>query len=181
MRHSRAIFVGFILTSTLSVLSCKPVTKYAGETRKPAESLALQEEGESAQHTLSAVPAGATIKGSFTIWSEPAKPLVGEAYKVFIRVKLPVDLSTYAKNDLSGQLVGSDKYVQSFQGSQGSLDFPNSYGSAKQKFAFSPGSGYAELVLPIVGSPHASVEDTLTVKSVLLGEAHKVVIRSKNK
>lgn len=54
----------------------------------------------------------AVTKGSFTVWTEPEKPQVRQPYYIIIEVRLKNDTKIYRVNDLSGYVVGSDKYRQ---------------------------------------------------------------------
>jgi hypothetical protein len=54
----------------------------------------------------------AVTKGSFTAWTDPVNPKEGQRYHIIIEVKLPARVKIYRLTDLSGQVVGSDKYRQ---------------------------------------------------------------------
>lgn len=54
----------------------------------------------------------AVTRGSFTVWTEPESPNVQEPYFIIIEVMLPAETRAYRINDLSGYVVGSDKYRQ---------------------------------------------------------------------
>ncbi len=54
----------------------------------------------------------AVTKGSFTVWTEPEAPDAGQPYLIIIEVRLPSDTRAYRVNDLSGYVIGSDKYRQ---------------------------------------------------------------------
>jgi hypothetical protein len=54
----------------------------------------------------------AVTKGSFTAWAEPAEPKPGESYLIIIEVRLPDDVKRYRLADLSGEVLGSDRYRQ---------------------------------------------------------------------
>ena len=59
----------------------------------------------------------AVTKGSFTAWTIPEDPKPGESYKVVIRIKLPDRIKRrYPVKDISGMLVGTDKYRQAIPG-----------------------------------------------------------------
>ena len=54
----------------------------------------------------------AVTKGSFTVWTEPESPDVGQRYMIIIEVKMPSETRVYRVNDLSGYVIGSDNYRQ---------------------------------------------------------------------
>ena len=51
-------------------------------------------------------------KGSFTAWTEPQDPEPGRDYIIVIQIKLPSKVRRYRVSDLSGLVVGTDKYRQ---------------------------------------------------------------------
>ncbi len=73
-------------------------------------------EGEAGGGTgvLLKVPASglAVTKGSFTAFTIPAQPKPREAYSIVIEVRLKDDVRKYRVSDLSGEVRGSDTYVQ---------------------------------------------------------------------
>lgn len=54
----------------------------------------------------------AVTKGSFTVWTEPENPRANQSYYIIIEVRLKNDTRVYRINDLSGYVVGSDRYRQ---------------------------------------------------------------------
>ena len=60
------------------------------------------------------VPASglAVTKGSFTAFTIPAQPKPREAYAIVIEVRLTDNVRKYRVSDLSGEVRGSDRYVQ---------------------------------------------------------------------
>ncbi len=54
---------------------------------------------------------GAVTKGSFTVYTIPADPQPKQDYDVVIEVKLPASATNYSASDLSGCVIGTDKYV----------------------------------------------------------------------
>src|SRR5688572_11413770 len=53
---------------------------------------------------------GAIAQGSFTVWTVPQNPDPKMHYDIYIEVKLPANISSYAYDDLSGSVVGTDSY-----------------------------------------------------------------------
>lgn len=111
------------------------------------------------------VPQQAVTQGSFTVWANPPNPVEGQPYNIHVRVKLPSNVNQYARNDLSGTLVGTDGYIQPMNG----------IFSLIQPFYFVPGSGFAELVMRIPGAKRG-VNDTLKVTSRLINESQDISI-----
>ena len=71
----------------------------------------------------------AVTKGSFTAWTVPKDPKPGQDYKIVIQIKVPETVKRYRIADLSGRVIGTDKYT---------LDIPyenqfNRYGTKIQK------------------------------------------------
>jgi hypothetical protein len=62
------------------------------------------------------IPLQAVTKGSFTVWTEPEDPLPGQAYKIWIQVKLKNEIKRYPRSDLNGNIVGTDGYKDYFGG-----------------------------------------------------------------
>lgn len=60
------------------------------------------------------VPASglAVTKGSFTAFTIPAKPLPHESYSIVVEIRLTSNVRQYRVSDLSGEVRGSDNYVQ---------------------------------------------------------------------
>ena len=54
----------------------------------------------------------AVTKGSFTAWTDPARPEPGQFYQIIIEIRLPREIKRYHLADLSGDVTGSDKYRQ---------------------------------------------------------------------
>lgn len=111
-------------------------------------------------------PQEAVTKGSFTVWANPPNPKMFESYEIHVRVKLPANTFQYNRMDLSGTLYGTDGYQQTINVDDG---------LSVQRFNFTPGSGYAELIMPIPGAS-GGVSDTLTVNSRLIKESQTIKI-----
>jgi hypothetical protein len=157
--------------------SCKQSSSFSGNSSKRAAQQIPKEEPLKPQATPQYSPQpvqtqppvvvpNAIVKGSFTVWANPESPAEGQDYNIHIRVKLPSNLTSYSRSDLSGILTGTDGYSQIINGF---LTF------LKQSFVFTPGSGYAELVMPIPGAARG-VDDTLKVSSQLISESQTIVV-----
>lgn len=146
-------------------------------------------------------PANAITRGSFTVWTEPRDPQPGQSYQIFIEVRLPASLSTYAQTDLSGTIVGSDGYEQSISddnsGCNIDADLPSDKAETTDKslglkghpskkalnlagcnssfaeFVFNPGRGRLSVWVPGGGD---KVHDTINVASAVLNERQSIAI-----
>lgn len=104
-------------------------------------------------------------KGSFAAWTEPEDPTPGEDYKIVILVKLPDRLNKYRASDLSGMVIGTDRYSQSIPGPE--FLRGNSYLPVQD--------GVAQLVVKVPGADRL-VKDTIRLRSKLLNEEQDLEI-----
>jgi len=76
-------------------------------------------EAEETGHKF-AMPTGGNVvtEGSFTAWTIPEDPAPGEKYTIVIQIKLPQRIKSYRSSDLSGTVVGTDRYRQELPGLQ---------------------------------------------------------------
>jgi hypothetical protein len=126
----------------------------------------------------------AVTKGSFTAWTVPKDPKPGQDYKIVIQIKVPETVKRYRIADLSGRVIGTDKYT---------LDIPyenqfNRYGTKIQKslrsdkLEFVKRGDYARIVdsqvqvIVNVEGAKQLVQDTIEVKSRMLKEEQKLEI-----
>lgn len=70
------------------------------------------EDGSSGLSVWMPKGANAVTRGSFTAWTDPVNPDAGQAYSIIIEVKLPASYKIYRLSDLSGRVVGTDRYSQ---------------------------------------------------------------------
>lgn len=128
---------------------------------------------------------GQTVtKGSFTAWTVPKDPKPGQDYKIVIQIQVPETVKRYRIADLSGRVIGTDKYT---------LDIPyenqfNRYGTKIQKSTrsekldFVKRGDYARVVdnrvqvIVNVEGAKQLVQDTIEVKSRMLKEEQKLEI-----
>jgi hypothetical protein len=125
----------------------------------------------------------AVTKGSFTAWTVPKDPRPGQDYKIVIQIQVPETIKRYRVADLSGRVIGTDKYT---------LDIPyeiqfNRYGTKIQKtrtgdLEFVRKGDYArvvdgqvQVVVNVEGAKQL-VQDTIEVKSRMLKEEQKLEI-----
>lgn len=126
---------------------------------------------------LPATPPGAVVRGSFTVWANPPNPVQHQPYAVHIRVKLPPNIYNYSQHDLSGRLEGTDNYFQIINGAQGNYTESRPMAPPQQKFYYTPGSGYAEMVLPVPGALTSNVRDTITVSSGVANDSQILYVQ----
>jgi len=131
------------------------------------------------------MPTGGQVvrKGSFAAWTVPKDPRPGQAYDIVVQIQLPKTLRRYPISDLTGRVVGTDKYT---------LDIPyenqlNRYGTKIQKrkggpLVFAKRRDYvivvdarAQVIIHVEGAEQL-VEDTIEVRSRMLKENQKLEI-----
>jgi len=113
------------------------------------------------------LPKNTIVKGSFRVWTIPADPAPMEAYAIYIDVKLPSNTVNYSRQDLSGQVVGTDGYVQTI-GRDAGL-----WGEKFQRFESF--QGHATLIISVPGAVNL-VKDTINIHSTLLNESQNIEI-----
>jgi hypothetical protein len=119
-----------------------------------------QGEGESGDGTSMGVaalriPGHAQTKGSFSAWADPRDPKPGQKYFVVIQIRLPPNLTKYRSSDISGNVIGSDRYRQVIR-----------FKSTEQ---FPVENGTVEIRIAVPGAEKL-VRDTIRVESKLLHE-----------
>jgi hypothetical protein len=146
------------------------------------------------------LPRGAVTAGSFAAWTVPQgvdnahrpirerkgrpgepgeSPLEGEEYWIVIRIKLPANRATYSLNDLSGQVVGTDKYRQVIPDGvyvltkDGRLEKPPRHGKLDVK------NRTLDIVMRVPGAERL-VKDTIELKSKLLSETQRMTLEFSN-
>lgn len=111
------------------------------------------------------VPKGgkAVTRGSFSAWTIPADPDVGEDYQIIIQIQLPEGTKTYRARDLSGIVSGTDSYTQRLPGPLwGELPIIDNS---------------VQLAIPVPGAKRAFVTDTIRIRSRLLKERQTLQIQ----
>jgi len=142
------------------------------------------------------LPRGAVTAGSFAAWTVPQgidnngrrirerngqpgepgeSPLEGEVYFIVIRIKLPANRTTYSLSDLSGSVVGTDKYRQIIPegvfvlAKDGRLEKPSRTGKLDVK------NRSIDIVMRVPGA-EGLVKDTIELKSKLLNETQRMTL-----
>ncbi len=108
---------------------------------------------------------GVVTKGSFTAWTEPQDPKPNEDYSIVILIRLPERVNKYRVSDLSGQVIGTDRYRQSIPGAE--MLRTTTYLPVQQ--------GMAQIVVKVPGAARL-VKDTIRLKSKLLNEEQDLEI-----
>ncbi len=112
------------------------------------------------------IPEWAKTSGSMSVWTEPRDPVPRKPYDIIIDIDISKlgkeGLKSYPRGDLSGSVVGSDKYKQDFGGrkERGSLPIIDEHVRLKVRVP-------AALKL---------VRDTIRVRSELLNEDQEIKI-----
>ena len=123
-----------------------------------------------------AMPRGgnAVKQGSFSAWTVPADPRVGQDYLIVVEVQIPEDTGRYTRADLAGQLVGTDGYKVLIPDGR---EF-NGLGWKRPKRtpAFRRQGNKARIVFFVRGAHQAMVRDTIQIRSHLLDEQQKLQI-----
>lgn len=110
-------------------------------------------------------PPGAVVKGSFTVYAEPANPKPGQDYQIFVKVMLPPGAAeTYQRKDLSIQVTGTDGFTATF---------PQGGGGIGGQKNFSVSGNIATAIMLIPGA-ESNVKDTIVCKSQLLKETQQI-------
>jgi hypothetical protein len=107
---------------------------------------------------------------------EPGEsPLEGEVYFIVIRIKLPANRSTYSLSDLSGSVIGTDKYRQVIPdgvfvlAKDGRLEKPPRHGKLDVK------NRSIDIVMRVPGAERL-VKDTIELKSKILNETQRMTL-----
>jgi hypothetical protein len=106
----------------------------------------------------------AVVKGSFTVWTVPEDPNPYQDYLIIIQVRLPKNTRQYERNDLSGIVIGTDKYEQTLPG----------FGLPRGRL-LPIKDDVAQLAVPVPGAERL-VKDSITVESKLLKEKQQIEI-----
>jgi hypothetical protein len=184
MRHfSTSLFLAAILASG-TLVACKNQTQFSSRkpitaaelppppTTQPAATDSTPQTTTPAAPAAPVIPESAVTKGSFSAWTEPPSPRAMENYWIVIRVKLPSDIGEYSRNDLSGQVVGTDMYVQSLSAMPGASQIDKWKGPPENFFTF---SGGAELRIGVPGA-YTLVQDTINIRSAVLKEQQTLTL-----
>ena len=130
----------------------------------------------SGRDTQFAMPQGASVvrEGSFAAWTVPARPRVRQDYMIVVEVTLPEGTTEYLRNDLVGELKGTDGYRVLIPNGQ---EF-NGFGWRPPARAprFHRSGNVARIVFFILGSNEPLVRDTIKIQSRLLRETQQLEI-----
>lgn len=118
-------------------------------------------------------PPGAITQGNFTVWAVPPNPHPWEDYQINIRVQLPANTQGYTINDLSGNVLGTDGWVQNIRESWTSgIPMPT---PAQFQWPIPGANGTTmAMISMMVPGAAAQVQDTISVSSVLLNQSQQI-------
>jgi hypothetical protein len=177
----RGTIIFFVVLSVLP--SCKQSggNFEGGSERKSSQSQPAGPQALPPPTEPQSVPPQAVTRGSFSAWTEPARPAPNQPYFIHVRVKLPSNAVSYNYQDLSGSVVGTDDYRRGV-----GRDSLGPYGGTKlfpkinslkptqaqsDKFEFR--SGAAEIRLYVPGATRL-VRDVIQLRSDLLNEVQTI-------
>jgi hypothetical protein len=107
------------------------------------------------------IPDYSVSRGSFTAWTYPQSPMIFQDYTIIIVIRLPQMVFNYGPYDISGTVVGTDRYEQD-------LADPIS------RRTFGVYAGYARLEIGVPGAFERRVRDRITVTSAFLQETQQL-------
>lgn len=122
----------------------------------------------------------AVTKGSFTAWTIPENPAVGDWYKIVVEVRVPDRITQYRLSDLTGTVVGTDGYSRKipYDSRQIKLssyvDEDNKLQQIKSSSRVKPRDNKVQLVLRIPPASLNLTEDTIKIKSRRLRESQEL-------
>ncbi|MEZ6121574.1 MAG: hypothetical protein R3C49_00205 [Planctomycetaceae bacterium] len=122
----------------------------------------------------------AVTKGSFTVWTDPEVPSPNQFYRIIIEVRLKDGIQMYRINDLSGWVVGSDRYRQKipFDSNHPNYSFYTDENMKEVKIQGGSESikvrgNKIQLVIRVEGASRL-VQDTITISSRRLREKQEL-------
>lgn len=126
--------------------------------------------------TQFAMPRGASVvrEGSFAAWTIPARPRVRQDYMIVVEVTLPEGTTEYFRDDLVGELSGTDGYRVMIPRGQQFNGFGWQPPSRAPRFHRS--GNVARIVFFVLGSNEPLVRDTIKIQSRLLRETQRLEI-----
>lgn len=119
----------------------------------------------------------AVTKGSFTAWTIPENPAVGDWYKIIIEVRVPDRITQYRLSDLSGTVIGTDGYSRRLPYDSRwtklstYVDESNKLQEVKGSSRVKVRNNKVQLVLNIPPATINLTEDTIRIKSRRLRES----------
>lgn len=134
------------------------------------------------------LPRNAVRAGSFAAWwipiavrygevVEPGQlPRPGQAYHIYVQIRVPGGRPAFRLDDLSGEIVGTDGYRQQIpdraliHDEKGSLVKSAGRGHARVQ------QGLAVIVFRVEGAGRAGIRDTISIRSRTLGEEQQLTL-----
>ena len=141
-----------------------------------------QDSGAVGQSVFFRIPKSglAVTKGSFTAWTEPANPGPGELYQIIIEIRLPGKMKRYRVSDLSGQVIGTDRYRQKIPYDSRAASATRVTAGGKpvtvnSRTVVDVTGDKVQLVIKVPGARRL-VKDTIRIRSRRLREEHDLVL-----
>ena len=129
------------------------------------------------------LPQNAVQAGSFAAWWIPKQerygevvepgqlPREGQDYRIYVQIAVPEGRRTYKVDDLSGEIVGTDGYKQLIPALAFVADGEGNLVRAAGARSYLPvRNGVAEIIFKVQAAGKAGVQDTIRIRSRLLGE-----------
>lgn len=118
----------------------------------------------------------AVTKGSFTAWTDPSNPGVGDWYRIIIEVKVPEKIKSYSFSDLEGTVVGTDgfkrkvPYDTRWKRYSSYVDEENNLKMIESRSRVKPRDNKVQVVIRIPPASINLTKDTIQLKSRRLRE-----------
>ncbi|MEO2034055.1 MAG: hypothetical protein ABGZ35_18430 [Planctomycetaceae bacterium] len=143
---------------------------------------AQSEGGDRGQSPYFRIPESglAVTKGSFTAWTDPARPEPGQSYQIIIEVRLPDNIKRYRLSDLSGEVTGSDRYRQklpfdSRTPSAARVTDGAEYKTVRRNMIVKVNGAKLQLAIRVPGAERL-VKDRIRIKSRRLRENQELIL-----
>ncbi len=122
----------------------------------------------------------AVTKGSFTAWTDPARPDPGQFYQIIIEMRLPDKIKHYRISDLSGVVIGSDRYRQVLPFDRNSpsaarVTGGSEYKTVRRNMTVNVTGAKLQLAIRVPGGERL-VKDRIRIKSRRLREEQELVL-----
>lgn len=145
-----------------------------------AQSTDATDDASSAQPSSAVLPPGsnAISVGRFTAWSIPENPAPFQNYQIVVEIQFPSEEKKYDLHDLSGLLVGTDRYTQRLPFHAGITTFTPQNGTIQPISLTRPIpiiDNRVQVIIPVPGAARM-VRDRITLSSKQLGERRTLTL-----
>jgi hypothetical protein len=171
--------------------SAEPTTGPVGQPRSvqvrtlaakspTAQSTDSTDDASSPPPSSAVLPPGsnAISAGRFTAWSIPENPAPFQNYQIVVEIKFPSEEKKYDLHDLSGLLVGTDRYTQRLPFHAGITTFTPQNGNIQPISLMRPIpiiDNRVQIIIPVPGAARM-VRDRITLSSKQLGERRTLTL-----